>query len=78
MHRPGRWPTYAAVLLGALCASSVFAEDLLQVVRDAKGFDAQYAGARQAVAAGREKLVQGRSGNLEADSSSCSYRGMRG
>ncbi len=38
--------------------------DLLQVYRDAAGFDAQYAAARAARAAGLEKLPQGRAGLL--------------
>jgi outer membrane protein len=40
------------------------AEDLVQVFQDAKGYDAQYAGARYALAAGRERLPQGRAGLL--------------
>jgi outer membrane protein len=36
------------------------AEDLLQVYRDAQGYDAVYAAARHNVAAGRERLPQGR------------------
>jgi outer membrane protein len=36
------------------------AEDLLQVYRDAKAYDAKYASARQALQAGLEKLPQGR------------------
>ncbi|MEW6689963.1 MAG: TolC family outer membrane protein [Pseudomonadota bacterium] len=47
-----------AVLL--LLASSANAQDLLQVYRDAKGYDAQYAAARHALQAGLEKLPQGR------------------
>jgi outer membrane protein len=38
--------------------------DLLQVYRDAQGFDAQYAGARASRDAGIEKLPQGRAGLL--------------
>ncbi|HEY6824288.1 MAG TPA: TolC family outer membrane protein, partial [Steroidobacteraceae bacterium] len=37
-----------------------FAEDLLQVYRDAQRYDAQYSAARYALEAGREKLAQGR------------------
>src|SRR5689334_2649862 len=36
------------------------AQDLLQVYRDAKSYDAQYASARSALQAGLEKLPQGR------------------
>jgi outer membrane protein len=48
-----------AVLLCALPGAAA-AEDLLQVYRDAKGYDAQFAAARFALEAGREKLPQGR------------------
>ena len=41
-------------------AQAASASDLLQVYRDARGFDAQYAAARHALEAGREKLPQGR------------------
>jgi outer membrane protein len=37
------------------------AEDLIQVFRDARGYDAQYGAARYALQAGLEKLPQGRS-----------------
>lgn len=55
--------TLIAVALagGAFSAS---AADLIQVYRDAAGFDAQYAAARASRDAGREKLPQGRSGLL--------------
>jgi outer membrane protein len=46
-----------ALLFLALPAA---AEDLRQVYRDAKGYDAQYAAARHALQAGLEKLPQGR------------------
>lgn len=45
-------------------AFAAHAADLLQVYRDAAGFDAQYAAARAARAAGLEKLPQGRAGLL--------------
>ena len=50
------------VLLAAslTAAQAAAASDLLQVYRDARGFDAQYAAARHALEAGREKLPQGR------------------
>ena len=44
----------------AFAASPALAQDLLQVYRDAKAFDAQYASARYALQAGLEKLPQGR------------------
>ena len=46
-----------ALLLLALPAA---AQDLQQVYRDAKAYDAQYAAARYALQAGLEKLPQGR------------------
>ena len=54
-----------SLLFGALLAStSAFATDILQVYRDALANDAQYAAARAAVDAGREKEAQGLSGLL--------------
>ena len=47
---------FAAMLLLPL---PVFAEDLVQVFRDAQAYDAQYASARAARDAGRESLPQG-------------------
>src|SRR5262245_58606934 len=49
-----------ASLLLVLFASPVLAQDLMQVYRDAKAYDAQYAAARHALQAGLEKLPQGR------------------
>jgi len=43
-----------------LLALPAAAQDLQQVYRDAKGYDAQYAAARHALQAGLEKLPQGR------------------
>ncbi len=56
-------------VLPLLLASGLFVghahgADLMQVYRDAQAYDAQYASARAAVEAGREKLPQGRSGLL--------------
>jgi outer membrane protein len=50
------------ILLLSLAAvpAGAAAEDLLQVYRDAQGYDAVYAAARQNLVAGREKLPQGR------------------
>jgi outer membrane protein len=45
---------------GAAAFAPAHAEDLLQVYRDAKAYDAKYAAARQALQAGLEKLPQGR------------------
>src|SRR5215510_549465 len=44
-------------LAPAFCAQG---EDLMQVYRDAQRYDAVYAAARQTLAAGRERLPQGR------------------
>ena len=50
------------VLLLAVClvALPAAAQDLQQVYRDAKAYDAQFASARYALQAGLEKLPQGR------------------
>ena len=50
----------ALVLALSFLALPVLAEDLQQVYRDAKSFDAQFASARYALQAGLEKLPQGR------------------
>jgi len=52
----------AALLLTATLTSH--AADLLQVYRDAVGYDAQFTAAKSALEAGREKLPQGRAGLL--------------
>lgn len=49
------------VLLAASLALPTRAQDLVQVYRDARSYDAQYASARYALQAGLEKLPQGRS-----------------
>jgi outer membrane protein len=57
--------TKASVLIAAaLFASNAFGEDLLQVYRAARAFDAPYASARQLLEATREKIPQGRAGLL--------------
>ena len=55
-------PRTLAALLAATAAFSPLAgaEDLLQVFRDARNYDAQYGAARYALQAGLEKLPQGR------------------
>jgi outer membrane protein len=50
----------AAFCLGLLLSPAAVAVDLLQVYRDARSYDAQYAAARFALLAGLEKLPQGR------------------
>jgi outer membrane protein len=52
--------TLLAIALTAALPLGAQAEDLLQVYRDARGYDAQYGAARYAVEAGREKLPQGK------------------
>ena len=54
--------TLAALFAASAAFSSMAgAEDLLQVFRDARSYDAQYGAARYALQAGLEKLPQGRS-----------------
>lgn len=53
-----------AWLLAALFSSTAFAADLLQVYREAQDNDPNYAAARATLAAGQEKLPQGRAGLL--------------
>ena len=50
----------ASLIAAALAWAALpcFAEDLLQVYRDAQRYDAQYSAARYALDAGREKLAQ--------------------
>jgi len=55
--------TFARIALAAALAPlahAASAQDLMQVYRDAAQYDAQYAAARHALAAGLEKLPQGR------------------
>ena len=54
----------AGTLLATTFAGQAFAADLMSVYRDAQGYDAQFASARAALEAGREKLPQGRAGLL--------------
>jgi outer membrane protein len=60
---PRSWKVLAVVLSSTLTLLPyrAGAEDLLQVFRDARGYDAQYGSARYALQAGLEKLPQGRS-----------------
>ncbi len=51
---------FAAVAFAAALPLSAQAENLLQVYRDARAYDAQYAAARYALQAGQEKLPQGK------------------
>jgi len=51
----------ALLLALGLLALPALAQDLQQVYRDAKAYDAQYAAARHSLQAGMEKLPQGRS-----------------
>jgi outer membrane protein len=52
------------MLAGCLSAGLAHGADLMAVYRDALAYDAQFASARAALEAGREKLPQGRSGLL--------------
>lgn len=53
-----------SVLLGAMLAGSAQGADLVSAYQDALAYDAQFAGARANLEAGRERYVQGRSGLL--------------
>ncbi|MDO8959773.1 MAG: TolC family protein, partial [Rhodocyclaceae bacterium] len=63
MKSPLPLPLLAALAFAG-SAMNAHAADLLQVYRDAVGFDAQYAAARAQRDAGLEKLPQGRAGLL--------------
>ncbi|NTV10170.1 MAG: TolC family outer membrane protein [Zoogloea sp.] len=54
----------AWVLVAGMLSVNAWATDLVQVYRDALAYDAQFASARAALEAGREKLPQGRAGLL--------------
>lgn len=55
---------FVSLLVALTFAGTAQAADLLQIWRDAQSFDAQYAAARAARAAGLEKLPQARAGLL--------------
>lgn len=57
-------PLLVAGWIAATFAGPGFGADLMAVYRDAVAYDAQYAAARAALEAGREKLPQGRAGLL--------------
>jgi len=68
----------------AVASGAASPADLLQVLRDARNYDAQYASARAALEAGREKLPQGRAlllptingaGNTTWNRNEISFRG---
>ena len=52
------------IIAGCFAAGLAHGADLLGVYRDAVAYDAQFAAARATLAAGQEKLSQGRSGLL--------------
>jgi outer membrane protein len=58
--RPSRSTRVAAFAAGVAVWSFAVAEDLVQVYQDAVRYDAVYAAARHTLAAGRERLPQGR------------------
>ena len=69
--RPKCQVSRLSLLIGAaLCTSSAFAVDLVQVYREALTNDAQYMAARATAEAGREKLPQSRAGLLPTISGS--------
>ena len=55
------WIAFALAAASSVLPAPALAEDLLQVFRDARSYDAQYGAARYALQAGLEKLPQGRS-----------------
>lgn len=59
-----RNPVIATLIAGVFFSLDVQAVDLLQVYKEALANDAQYASARAALAAGQEKVPQGRAGLL--------------
>lgn len=61
-----RIPLIATLIASALLALNAQAADLLQIYKEALANDAQYASARSALTAGREKVVQGRAALLPA------------
>ena len=61
---------FNVLLLAALCVGTARAADLLTAYQDAMTHDAQFAAARAALDAGREKLPQGRAGLLPTVSAS--------
>ncbi len=65
------------VVIACLLPLAADAQDLQQVYRDAKSYDAQYASARYALQAGLEKLPQGRALVLPSLNLSASAAGTR-
>ena len=59
-----RKPLIAVLLSGTFAAQIACAADLLQLYKEALANDAQFAGARASLAAGEEKVTQGRAGLL--------------
>ena len=59
-----RNPVIATLIAGVFFSFDVQAADLLQVYKEALANDAQYASARAALAAGQERVTQGRAGLL--------------
>ena len=57
-------PLIAALLASACFSLNAGAADLIQVYQQALANDATYASARASLAAGRERIVQGRAGLL--------------
>src|SRR5688572_21153230 len=60
LTRQCRLTSFGCLLMLMAWASASRAQDLFQVYRDAQRYDAVYAAARHALAAGRERLPQGR------------------
>ncbi len=64
--------TLGLLITLALVSTAGQAADLLGLYNEAKGYDAQYAGARASLDAGRERLPQGRAGLLPTVGASAS------
>jgi outer membrane protein len=73
MEKAMQKPLIAVLLASAFISLNASAADLIQVYQQALANDATYASARAAVAAGREKTTQGRSGLLPTVGTSGSY-----
>jgi outer membrane protein len=73
MEKAMQKPLIAVLLASAFMSLNAGAADLIEVYKQALANDATYASARAAVAAGREKTTQGRSGLLPTVGASGSY-----
>ena len=70
-------PLIAALIASAFLSLNAQAADLIQVYQQALANDAVYASARASLAAGRERVPQGRAGLLPTVGLSGSYHPQR-